>query len=200
MEQVTRRDVLSRGLRALGAIPILGTAFAASSPLVRFFRPTVKPYEISPPPDVGEGGELVVAKASELTQAWDYRYFLYTLRLPEYTPRGAQHKQVPGVVVRLPEGAGDDFMVISRICPHLGCIFNYERDPKGVLEHCNYPATGPQFCCPCHFSVYDPLQKDAQGRRGKVISGPAPRAPFQFAWRLEGDDIVVYGMEEGSTA
>lgn len=202
-DKVSRREVLARALKAVGALPILGVAGAAVGPLVRFFRPTLKPYEYNPPPDVGQGGVVVVGTLGELKKPWDFKYFTYSLRLPEYTPHGAQYKDVPGAVVRLPDDVGktpeERLMVCSRICPHLGCIFNFEPDPKGVQAHCNFQVQSPHFCCPCHFSVFDPLQVQ-DGKRGKVVSGPAPRPPFQFQFRIEGDKIVVFDMERGSTA
>lgn len=201
--KVSRREMLATALKAIGALPILGVAGAALGPLVRFFRPTVEPYQYNPPPDVGEGGEVVVATLDELKKPWDFKYFTYELRLPEYTPHGAQFKAVPGAVIRLPDAAGrtveERLMVCSRICPHLGCIFNFEEDPKGVQQHCGFHPPNPAFCCPCHFSVYDPLQVQ-DGKRGKVIAGPAPRPPFVFQFRIEGDKIIVFDMEEGSTA
>jgi Rieske Fe-S protein len=44
--------------------------------------------------------------------------------------------------------------VFSPICPHLGCIFNWE--PSDQL-----------FVCPCHSSIFS--------AEGKVVDGPSPR-------------------------
>lgn len=201
--RIGRRRVLAGAWKALGFLPALAVAGSALGPLTRFFRPTLGPYPVRPVPDAGRGGEATVAFLGELRAAWDFRYFTYTLRLPEYSASGDQLKEVPGAVVRLPDAAGerpeDRLMVVSRICPHLGCIFNFEPDPDRVRAHCHYDAATPHFCCPCHFSVYDPLQIQ-DGRRGRVVSGPAPRPPFGFQFRIEAGDVVVFGLEEGGTA
>lgn len=46
------------------------------------------------------------------------------------------------------------FALLSPICPHLGCFFNWNPDAK-------------QFACPCHGSTYTP--------EGAHLAGPAAR-------------------------
>jgi Rieske Fe-S protein len=50
--------------------------------------------------------------------------------------------------------ASGDIVVFSPICPHLGCLYNWDA-PAG------------RFVCPCHGSQF--------GTDGKVLAGPAPR-------------------------
>ncbi len=82
----------------------------------------------------------------------------------------------------------------SRICPHLGCIFNFVKDPSECAKGYNFKPDGPVFACPCHLSVYD----IAQG--GKVVSGPAPRPPRHFDVKKEGDQYRVVSLEAGGIA
>jgi Rieske Fe-S protein len=84
----------------------------------------------------------------------------------------------------------------------MGCVFNFLPDPKEAASY-NYPqATHPLFACPCHLSVYDPLQYQSPGTggpdiRGKVVSGPAPRPPRQFQWKIEGSKLLITEAESG---
>jgi Rieske Fe-S protein len=56
------------------------------------------------------------------------------------------------------------------------------------------------FACPCHLSVYDPLQTqvvDGKPVKGKVVSGPAPRPPRVFNFKEEGTKLVIESVESG---
>jgi arsenite oxidase small subunit len=101
-------------------------------------------------------------------------------------------------LLRIPGKSADDmqFVCYSRICPHMGCIFAYVPDPHEAAKGFNYtpPKGDPVFACPCHLSVFDPLQQ------GAVVSGPAPRGPRTFAFENKGDNIVITNIESGGIA
>jgi menaquinol-cytochrome c reductase iron-sulfur subunit len=65
---------------------------------------------------------------------------------------------------------GDDFMVLSMNCAHLGCPVSW------------FPQSG-LFMCPCHGGVY---YED-----GERASGPPPRGMFHCVWELRGKDLWV---------
>src|SRR5262249_21214570 len=96
-----------------------------------------------------------------------------------------------------------DFIIVNRICPHMGCVFNFLPDPAEAAAY-NYPsAKNPLFACPCHLSVYDPLQTqevDGKAIRGKVVSGPAPRPPRMFQYEIKGEQLVITSLEAGGIA
>jgi Rieske Fe-S protein len=55
------------------------------------------------------------------------------------------------------ERAADGVVGYSAVCPHTGCdVTNWHPDRR-LLE------------CPCHYSIYDPMEE------AKVVSGPSPR-------------------------
>jgi menaquinol-cytochrome c reductase iron-sulfur subunit len=63
------------------------------------------------------------------------------------------------------EGQGDQaIIVLSPICPHLGCPVNWHADQS-------------EFICPCHGGTFD--------AKGQHIAGPPPRSmdPLQFELR-----------------
>jgi Rieske Fe-S protein len=109
----------------------------------------------------------------------------------EYNPEGKEVRQIPGYIVKLPTG---DVVAYSRICPHLGCIFNFVKDPAECAKGYNFTPTYPVFACPCHLSVYD----IANG--GKVVSGPAPRPPRSFEVKKVGEEYQVLTLEAGGIA
>ncbi len=58
------------------------------------------------------------------------------------------------------EGTAEDFVALSRVCPHLGCQVHWE-------PHNN------RFFCPCHNGVFDP--------QGKATEGPPAYADQSLA-------------------
>lgn len=203
MRKFSRREFL----QLLIGMPVLGGVLVALSPLLRYLRPTTKPFEYFPRPEKAVSGPLPVAKVSELSTPWSSREFLYSLKTVEYTPRGRQVSNIPGIVVRLPDDVADNinngnkFVCFQRICTHLGCVFRFETDPGVVEKGFNYKPDNAVFACPCHLSVFALTEKDEQwGTVGKVVSGPAPRPPRRLEFKIEGDDIVVTGAEAGGIA
>lgn len=104
----------------------------------------------------------------------------------------------PGVAVRLPKitgGAGGErgeIYAACRICPHQGCQFNYEMDFGKIGDMVGATLENPVFFCRCHMSIFDPAQK------GKVLFGPANRPPWVFSIRIEKNEMVITGVEEGA--
>lgn len=210
-------------------VPVIGALAALASPLLRFLKPNVKKFEIYAPTaqDVARGEAIPVATTSEVAKPWDFKYFVFTQKYPQYTPEGFIAAAVPGVVIRLPvklklydpaTGAGplswargigkqpqvaeSDLIVFSRICPHLGCIFNYVANYKEVTAGYGGFVPPPNrqhalMACPCHLSIYDPADQD---RPGLVLSGPAPRPPRTFLFEIQGEKIVVTDVEPGGIA
>lgn len=186
--EVSRRDLVGILLASLGVAALAGAASISMG--LRFLRPKVKPFHLFAPPDKVDVPVQAVATLAELRQPWDVKAFIFQQINVEYTPRGRQTVEIPGFAVRLPDASGNPktryVEVYSRICPHLGCIFNFETDPQVVKRNYGgYMPQGPVFACPCHLSIYD-LEQD-----GKVVSGPAPRPPYKFEFELRGEEVVV---------
>lgn len=209
-------------LKALLGVPVLGALGLFVSPLFRYLRPTSGPIsttglDTSDPDPLtwkGSGGlfsspdmptrEREVAFAlSDFPKPWSFKTFTFGQKSREYSFNQYQSIKIPGFVVRLPENRPDgkpNFHVVSRICPHMGCVFNFLPDPETAAEYNYSQAENPLFACPCHLSVFDPLQKQAAGGkdlRGKVVSGPAPRPPRFFDWDIDGEKLVINAVEAG---
>lgn len=216
---MNRRDFL----KLIVSLPVLGAVALFVSPLFRYLRPSSGPLKTtswdtngSPldwkgksglvaPPDMPKADRQVSFILSDFPTPWSYQPFTFSQKSKEYTFRHFQASKIPGFVVRLPEDKDGkpDFIVVSRICPHMGCVFNFLPDPAEAAAY-NYPtAKNPLFACPCHLSVYDPLQtQDVSGKllRGKVVSGPAPRPPRQFTYEIKDTQLVITALEAGGIA
>ena len=186
-DPITRRNLL----KAIVAIPVLGTLIAAISPMMRFLKPSIKPLNLMQGPDLPTSLDPVEFNLSDFPNAFDYKAFYFTQVNKEFTALEKQINQVPGFVVKLPNG---DFACYSRICPHLGCVFNYVKEPEEVAKGYNFKPDGPVFACPCHLSVFDIQQK------GKVVSGPAPRPPRKFDFKIENNKLIISDLESGGVA
>lgn len=216
---MNRRDFL----KLVVSIPVLGALALFVSPLFRFLRPSSAPLKkttvdftgmptdwhgtagLFSEPDMPTAERTVEFNVSDFPTPWSFQPFTFTQQSKEYTFKHFQASKIPGFVIRLPEDkeGKPDFIVVSRICPHMGCVFNFLPDPAEAAAY-NYPvAKNPLFACPCHLSVFDPLQKQDVGGQmmtGKVVSGPAPRPPRHFTYDIKGSKLVITALEAGGIA
>ena len=205
-----------RLLKWLTAIPVLGGLVAVLSPLFRYLKPNDGPWQIfTIDPDLPKGGAQVIGSISALAKPYDFFYFTYVQKFVQYDPTGYKAANIAGMAVRLPKKVkfvnssgfvgykGEtDIVLFQRICPHLGCIFNYIPDWHEVTAgYGGYVPPDPEkhalMACPCHLSIYDPSYPNDPGN---VISGPAPRGARYFEFEIRGQDIVVTGAELGGIA
>lgn len=189
-------------LKFILSIPLFGALVLFVSPLFRYLKPTAGPFPegMVSPPDAPSRVRNISFSLSDFPQPWVVKEFVFEQRNPEYTRQGAQISKIPGFALRIPSEAADEykFVVYSRICPHMGCIFRYVDDPHVARDGFNYnpPEGKPVFACPCHLSVFDPLQE------GKVVSGPAPRPPRHFEFTIDqaSQMLVITDVEQGGIA
>jgi len=197
-------------IRALLGMPVLGGLLVWLNPLLRFVKPTAGPGELAPAPERPISQPLLVGLIDEIPEPWSYREFVYVQETPEYTRHRTQRSEVPGFLVRLPDtapgievtrpdGSKAKILVVSRICPHLGCIFEFVTDLDRLRTTYQFPrAEKPHFACPCHLSVYDLMDTQTVGGRplqGRVVSGPATRPPRAMAFTVNNDQVIVTGVE-----
>ena len=178
-------------LKTVASIPLAFSFGLLISPFMRFLRPTIRPLDILGPSDQPAALKPVEFSDAEFPEAWVCLPFMFEQSYKEYNPEEKEVRKIPGYAVKLPNG---EVVAYSRICPHLGCIFNFVKDPDECAKGYNFKPNGPVFACPCHLSVYD----IAQG--GKVVSGPAPRPPRSFTVKVTGDKISIVSLEAGGIA
>jgi cytochrome b6-f complex iron-sulfur subunit len=83
-----------------------------------------------------------------------------------------QSKQIiyqnkPAIIINI---RGKGFIALSRVCTHLGCLVDYNKEKNILL-------------CPCHGGAYN--------LNGNVISGPPPKPLQKFPLRVEGEQILI---------
>jgi Rieske Fe-S protein len=186
-EGTKRRNIL----KAVAAVPLAFTFGLAFSPLFRFLLPTRQPLDLLGPSDQPQALKPVTFTDADFPDPWTCLEFTFQQSYKEYNPEGMEVRKIPGFAVKLPTG---DIVAYSRICPHLGCIFNFVKDPAEAEKGYNFRPQGPVFACPCHLSVYDIAQN------GKVVSGPAPRPPRKFEIKKEGGTYNIVSLEAGGIA
>ena len=100
------------------------------------------------------------------------------------------------VLLRLPEPTEDTVTVgdahlaaFSRVCTHLGCNVNVVRDTEALAFSFNYRTDHPVLGCPCHFSVFDALE------RGEAVFGQAIAPLPRVRLEVRGADVYAVGIE-----
>ncbi|MBI5098784.1 MAG: Rieske 2Fe-2S domain-containing protein [Nitrospirae bacterium] len=73
----------------------------------------------------------------------------------------------PAIVINV-KGIG--YMALSRVCTHLGCLVEYNKETN-------------RFICPCHAGTFN--------MEGNVISGPPPKPLEKLPLNVQGDNIVI---------
>jgi cytochrome b6-f complex iron-sulfur subunit len=126
------------------SLALLGTTTLASLayPLFRF---------LAPPKNVEKARTLSIAKRE----------------VPLGEAKEIVLNNVPAVILNRP---GKGYIAVSRVCTHLGCLVQYDKESKSLL-------------CPCHAGVYD--------LEGNVLSGPPPKPLPKLPLRVVGDTLVI---------
>ena len=124
-------------------------AFLGLTALAAFLYPLFRYFS----PATGESGakQLVLSKNE----------------LPIGESKDIVFNNTPVIVINRPDKG---YVALSRVCTHLGCLVDYQKDKKRLL-------------CPCHAGTYD--------LSGSVTSGPPPKALQQFPLKVEGDSIII---------
>ncbi len=104
---------------------------------------------------------------------------------------------LPAIVLNVPEAVAGGitvgsrhFLALSRICTHQGCPVTLRKDLAALEVAFNYRATEPALACPCHLSVFSPLEA------GKAVSGPARRPLPRVQLEQRGEALYAVGLEE----
>jgi menaquinol-cytochrome c reductase iron-sulfur subunit len=149
-----RRSFLA-ALLALGSLCIGGLL---SVPLIRFaLFPLLRPTTELKPSSVGSLGGF-----ASLTEP--------VLRTIQIEQVDGWRKVVSEQDVYVTKDSRGALLVLSSICPHLGCIVPWVSDKR-------------QFICPCHASVF--------AADGQPISGPSPRGMDSLDTTVRDGELLV---------
>ena len=87
--------------------------------------------------------------------------------IPVGSAKNIVFNNTPAIIINR---ADKGLVALSKICTHLGCIVEYNKEKNRLL-------------CPCHAGVYD--------LEGNVLSGPPPRPLQKLPLKVEGETIVI---------
>lgn len=184
-------------LKVIAAAPLAVVFALLVSPLMRYFKPTMKPLNFFQPADIPEAAQSIQFEWSDFPTPWTCIPFTFRLRAVEFSPEQEVIHNIPAFIICI---AKNKFVAYSRICPYRGCILNYVPDQnfncgcdRGTASCCCKAAmpSNPVLFCPCDMSMFDL----ANGAR--VIRGPARRPPRQFRLNIDGGSIAVVELEHG---
>lgn len=151
-------------------------------------------------PDFPRAGEEIAFELSDFSMEYMCIPFMFPLKYTQFGPAQCEIREIPAFMIQLEKG---HIVAYSRICPFLGCVLNWLENPSKHSCGCGYSAdqcscfsgqTTPVLLCPCDLSTFD-LVND-----GRVIRGPAGRAPRKFDLRRDGQKVLVAGLENFPTA
>jgi len=126
-------------------------------------------YLLAPVRRVGGGGYRSWTTLGSLSDFPEGETRLATFHNPSRRPWDGQTADIPCWVRHL---EGENFQVFAINCAHLGCPVRWF--PQSEL-----------FLCPCHGGAYY-----ADGSRA---SGPPPRALFQYTYKVENGQLMIFG-------
>mgnify|MGYP001183016421 CR=1 FL=1 len=108
------------------------------------------------------------------------------------TPVGdtATDKLLKGILLRTNRDDSSGLKAFCLMCPHEVCEVQYQKDSSMVRLESGTVPDHPLLVCPCHFSVFDPLQD------GDVLNGPAHRGLYRFRLATSGTKIQITQVEE----
>ncbi len=102
----------------------------------------------------------------------------------------------PALALHIPEAVaggvsvnGQHYLAFSRVCTHLGCPVNLNSNLETLAVAFNYRSEHPALACPCHLSVFSPLEA------GKAVSGPAREPLPRVQLERRGDALFAVGLE-----
>ena len=138
----SKRQFIGISLGGLAVLAVAGIASVTYS----LFR-----YYLIPKPDSDSKGKITIPLGD--IGAGNAKFF-------EYNGSAA-------VVVTKPDGS---VVALSAVCPHLGCIVQWEKDRQ-------------DFLCPCHAGYFTP--------DGEVVSGPPPRALEKLPFSIANGTVII---------
>ncbi|MBX9694286.1 MAG: hypothetical protein K2Z81_18015 [Cyanobacteria bacterium] len=194
-------------LKMLAASPLLAAFGMASSPLMRFLKPTMNPFGFFQPADFPAADLPPEFELSDFPDVWTCFMFMLPLKWLVFNPEQYEIRKIPGFIIRVEENR---FVAFSRICPLHGLTIRKSSDScthHDSFEHylsyvrpadngscgcCDRNCKGdcigrsktPVLICPRDGSVFDV-------RDGSVLLGPSRSPARQFVVEQEGDILSI---------
>jgi Rieske Fe-S protein len=147
--------------------------------------------------------EAVRIPMSTFMRDWQQQSFEAWVSSEEILAKGASKKLTYdrlffGALLRLPNrdqsstSEPEDFLAYCTFCSHEACEVKLLEDTSAVKSVQEVRPEHPLVVCPCHASIYDPLDQ------GRLLSGPAPRGLYRFKFQRKDDHIEITHIESAA--
>ncbi|MBL0185169.1 MAG: hypothetical protein IPP97_05540 [Candidatus Obscuribacter sp.] len=184
-----------RVLKFIAAAPMTLTFAFLGDGLLRYIKPTMKPFGVFDPADMPAGTGREVFSTRDFPAPWTCIPFIFRQEHVEFNSEKQVIKEIPAFAIRL---AGDEIVAYSRLCPrgHAG-LLQFRDNPRNCGCHldrvtccgCAVDADNPILVCPADLSAFD-LARD-----GRIIQGCSPRPARKFDLVRRGTQIAVLKLE-----
>jgi Rieske Fe-S protein len=179
-EEVQRREVV----RWLWRVPVLLAAGVGSWGMYEAIHTHFFKRRPDPTPSFVAHTPVTVAPLSHFEADWAEQVFAFATQ-PSIAMR------LPGPIPGSLNVGGVHIAAFSRICTHLGCAVQLNRDTEAIAFAFNHRTDGPQLVCRCHLSVFDPQQA------GRAVAGPAVYPLRRVELAVTPDGVVqAVGLED----
>lgn len=169
-------------IKWLWRVPVLATLAAAGWGVREAYQVHFNKARPDENPTFTPKAPQRIAALSEFQEVWSAIPFVLegtpalALRLPEPIAGGL-------------EANGNHHAAFSQVCTHLGCLVNLNDNLEAINFAFNYRTEHPALVCPCHLSVFAPLES------GRAVSGPAVEPLARVQLRVEGEALFAVGLE-----
>lgn len=183
-------------MKLLASAPVILPLGLTASPILRYLKPTMSPMGFFDPSDLPHAGEEIGFSLNDFALENMCIPFVFPLKYTEFNPEQYVIREIPSFCIQLEKG---HIVAYSRVCPYRGCTLNFVPDlskhgcgcaPTAERCSCFRGFNTPALMCPCDLSTFD------LANGGRVIRGPAGRAPRKFDLEFKQDMIVVLGLED----
>ncbi len=154
--QPSRRQFLTVSTAAVGGVGLVATAI----PFMASMSPSERARAAGAPVEAETAN---IAPGSLVTVEWRGRPVWILHRTPqqiatlgghdaELVDPGSRNRQQPAYTANPTRSLKPEFLVLTAICTHLGCIPSYRPEPGAADLGDDWPGG---FYCPCHGSKFD---------------------------------------------
>lgn len=179
----------------LWRVPVIAAAAGGGYGLYEAIRVHFLKPEAGGEPEFEARPEALVGSLSAFAREWDSVAFEVPGGREGEFPTPAVAVRLPGPIpggIELDSGlnvASAYLAAFSRICTHQHCIVSLNMDLDAINLGFNYQARNPALTCPCHLSVFDPMQS------GRAVSGPAVQPLPRVRLEARGGELFATGIE-----
>lgn len=177
----------------LWRIPVLAVAAGGAYGVYRAVMHNFVRPDANPDPEFDDQPDTVVGNLRDFAEDWSH---------VEFTLADDSSTALPALAVRIPHAVPGSLEIrnavdvvmahvvaFSRICTHQSCVVQMNHDINAIQLGFNHQISTPAITCPCHLSVFDPLEA------GKAVSGAANLPLPRIRLRYEDSVIIANGIE-----